>query len=172
LRDFDSLFKGRLKLDSQGTSTQEGRTAWKYAVSLAAAEPQNAGMKLPPLAAPRSGRDPSTERRLRFYEKRNPKGVSGDVWIDGQTSVVLRAKLDGRMTAPGDKEGGDADLHVTVDVAVHEIGKEPVIKAPVDFLPDVDKPEGIAEALDRFGIPRAGKHRDGGAEAEPDDEGS
>ena len=35
-------------------------------------------------------------------------------------------------------------------------------------LPDVDKPLGIADALDRFGIPHGGK-ADAGVEAEDDD---
>jgi hypothetical protein len=47
------------------------------------------------------------------------------------------------------------------------------LKPPPDFLPDQDKPSGIADALDRFGIPRTG--RDAGvtkasAEAPPPDD--
>jgi hypothetical protein len=53
---------------------------------------------------------------------------------------------------------------------VKDIGKEPKLTTPKDFLPDIDKPLAIADALDRFGIPRAGKHGDAGVEAEPEEE--
>jgi hypothetical protein len=41
-----------------------------------------------------------------------------------------------------------------------DIGVDPHLKAPTEFLPDQDKPLGIAAALERFGVPRAGA--DGG----------
>jgi hypothetical protein len=170
LRDFTSLFQERMKLDPQGTSTYEGRMAWKYVASLAAAPPRLPASSLPPQVQARTGRDPGTERRLRFFDKRVPKALSGEVWVDADTSVVLKARLDGRMTAPGEDKDGDVTLRVTLDGRVADIGKEPSLKTPKDFLPDVDKPEGIADALDRFGIPRVGKHADGGAEAEQPDE--
>jgi hypothetical protein len=43
------------------------------------------------------------------------------------------------------------------------------IKPPTDFLPDEDKPDGIAAALVRFGIARKGSDA-GVAEPEDDDE--
>jgi hypothetical protein len=170
LRDFASIFQERMKLDPQGTSTYEGRTAWKYVASLAAAAPRLPASSLPPQVQARTGRDPGTERRLRFFDKRVPKSLSGEVWVDAETSVVLKARLDGRMTAPGEDKDGDVTLRMTLDGRVADIGKEPSLKTPKDFLADVDKPEGIADALDRFGIPRVGKHADGGAEAEQPDE--
>ena len=36
------------------------------------------------------------------------------------------------------------------------IGQNPELRAPEEYLPDEDKPHGIADALDRFGIPRSG----------------
>jgi hypothetical protein len=39
---------------------------------------------------------------------------------------------------------------------VSEIGRSPDLRAPEEYLPDEDKPHGIADALDRFGIPRIG----------------
>src|SRR6185503_9680149 len=69
--DIDELFQGRLKLSPQGTISHEGRTAWRYEVSLGpalAAATENAA-KLPPPAQPKSGVDDSTKRRITFYEK-------------------------------------------------------------------------------------------------------
>jgi hypothetical protein len=171
LRDFASLFQDRMKLEPQGTVTYEGRTAWKYIATLAPHAPQLPMAKVPPVVQARAGRDPSTERRLRFFDKRVPKALSGEVFVDAETSVVVKVHLDGHMTAPGEeKDGPEVALRMTLDGRVTDVGKEPGLKTPKDALPDVDKPEGIAEALDRFGIPRVGKHGDGGTESEQPDE--
>jgi hypothetical protein len=74
--------------------------------------------------------------------------------VDAQTSVVLKARVDGRLTVPKDKTPDSADLRLTLESAVSDIGKDPRLQPPADFLPDADKPQGIADALDRFGIPR------------------
>lgn len=157
VRDFDQLFRGRLKLAAAGTSTYEGRTAWKYVVSLADAtvEPPS---KLPPLLEPKGGRDETTRRRQAFYDLRAPKSLQGEIYVDAETSVVLKAHLDGRIGVVAD--GGTADLRLVLDSQMTDIGKAPRIEVPKDFLPDEDKPQGIAAALERFGLRRAGA--DGG----------
>jgi hypothetical protein len=58
---------------------------------------------------------------------------------------------------------------VLLDQKITRIGQAPQLKAPPGALPDVDKPLGIADALDRFGVPRGGK-ADAGVETD-DDEG-
>ena len=178
LRDVDALFRGRLQLAPQGTATVEGRTAWRYTVSLApegtAAPAGEATGELPPLLAPRNGADATTQRRLRFYEKRVPRALEGEVFIDDATSVVLKARLDGRLVVPATEKEGPAELRLTVEQALTELGQEPGLKVPESFLPDVDKPKGIADALDRFGVPRggadAGVAAPGAAPEPPDDE--
>jgi hypothetical protein len=176
LRDVDSLFRGRIKLESVGTATHEGRTAVKYAVSLA---PVTAAIEnvvsLPPLAQPKNGADPSTQRRQLFFEKRVPSALSGELLVDAQTGVVLKAKLDGKLEVPATEKEKGATVRLTLDSALTEIGTDPKLKAPEEFLPDEDKPEGIAATLDRFGIPRGAK-ADGGTPgpgkgaAEPEDD--
>ncbi len=168
LHDVDDLFLGRMKLAPQGTVGYENRTAWKYEVSLgppAAAKPPS---RLPPLAVPRQGFDDTTLRRQTFFEKREPRLLQGDVWVDAKTSVVLKSHLDGRLTVAG--PSGEASLRLTLDAALADIGKDPGLKAPTEFLPDQDKPLGIAAALDRFGIPHGEKRDAGTAEEAPDDE--
>lgn len=152
VRDFDQLFRGRLKLAANGTSSFEGRTAWKYVVSLADATVEP-GSKLPPLLAAKGGVDDTTKRRQAFYELRVPKSLQGEIYVDADTSVVLKTHLDGRLGVVAD--GGTADLHLVLDSQMTDIGKAPRLEVPKDFLPDEDKPQGIAAALQRFGIERA-----------------
>lgn len=161
LRDFDQLFNGRLKLAAQGTSTLEGRTAWKYVVTLG--EPaKEIDQKLPPIQKPKSGKvDATTALRQKFYEAREPRSLTGEVYVDAETSVVIKSRLDGRMAVKGDD--GEAELHLVVESTLTNIGRAPAIEAPKEFLPDEDKPDGIAAALTRFGIER--KTADGGVPA-------
>lgn len=151
LRDFDQIFGGRLKLNAQGTSSLEGRTAWKYAVTLADVLPET-GAKLPPLATPKNGQDETTRRRQLFYDSRQPRSLQGEVYVDAATSVVLKARLDGRVGVK--TKDTDSELHLVIESAVTGVGKAPLIEAPQDFLADEDKPDGIAAALLRMGIDR------------------
>ena len=151
LRDFDQLFRGRLKLNAQGTSSLEGRTVWKYAVTLAEAAPDT-GPKLPPVMAAKNGADETTKRRQLFYDSRVPRSLQGEVYVDAATSVVLKARLDGRVGVKG--ADSESELHLVVESTLTAIGKAPVIEPPKDFLPDEDKPDGIAAALVRMGIER------------------
>lgn len=155
IRDMDELFRGRLHLAPQGTVTYEGRTAWRYSVDLG---PEgNTGthpVVLPELATPKGGRDDTTKRRLAFFEHRVPQSLSGEVLVDAVTSVVLKVRLDGRISVPDNDAAGRAELRMVLESALTEIGKDPKLQAPENFLPDADKPQGIADALDRFGIPR------------------
>ncbi len=160
VRDFDFFFRGRLKLAAQGTMSFGSRTAWKYTVSLGPPLP-DAEAKLPPPAFPKGGADETTARRLQFFELRNPRTLQGEVLVDAETSVVLRTRLDGRIGVAGD--GGDAELRLVLESQLSELGKDPALKPPDDFLPDEDKPAGIAKALERVGIQPQGV--DGGAPA-------
>lgn len=168
VRDFDQLFRGRLSLAAKGTQTVEGRLCWRYDVSLAPATAA-ASKNLPPLAAPRAGPDDTTLRRRTFFDLREPQTLTGEVFVDAEKSVVMKASLNGTLAVAAD--AGVATLTLTLDEALTEIGRPPELKAPEKFLPDEDKPEGIAAALKRFGIERgdAGTALPGGA-AEPEDE--
>ncbi|PTL79034.1 hypothetical protein [Vitiosangium sp. GDMCC 1.1324] len=172
IRDMDALFRGRIHLSPQGTVTHEGRTAWRYTVDLG---PEgNTGTtpaSLPGLIEPKGGRDETTKRRLAFFEHRTPKSLSGEVLVDASTSVVLKVRLDGRITVPASDAGGAAELRMVLDSALSEIGQDPRLQPPESFLPDADKPQGIADALDRFGIPRnKPEGADTGAAPGPSDE--
>jgi hypothetical protein len=168
LSELDALFDRRMKLLPQGVVTYEGRPALRYEVSLASAAPKAASATLPALLQPKGGVDETTRRRLAFLAQKSPKSLKGEVLVDQATSVVLRASLDGRLDVPGQGGTGPAALRVTLEQKVTRIGQPLELKVPPDARPDVDKPLGIADALDRFGIPRGGK-ADAGAEPDDDD---
>lgn len=165
--EFDSLFKGRMKLSPQGTATYDGRTVWKYVASLGPETEKNE-KALPPPPTPKEAVDQDTLLRQHFVDQGKPASISGEVLVDAQTSVVLKARLDGTMSSSTDA-GADAVLRMGVDVAVTNIGKDPALKAPTEFLPDQDKPKGIQDALERFGLAAKPDAGTPGA-ALPDDE--
>lgn len=176
IRDFDSLFQGRLKLTPDGTTTYEGRTAWKYTVTLAPAPEGTTPVALPAAFQPKGGADETTRRRANFFAHRVARSLDGEVVVDADTSVVLKARLDGRIGVPQEKTPEAAELRLTLESAISEIGQDPKLTPPESFLPDADKPQGIADALDSFGIER--KKPDGekdkagseGGPGEPEDD--
>jgi hypothetical protein len=168
LREIDTLFDRRLKLAPLGTVTFEGRPAFRYEVQMASAAPREPALALPPPAQAKGGADETTRRRLAFLTDKRPRSMKGEVLVDQATGVVLRASLDGRLEVPAEAGARPAVLRVTLDAKVSRIGQAPLLKAPPGALPDADKPGGIADALDRFGIPRGGKADAG---VEDDDEG-
>lgn len=155
MRDVDTLFHARLALTPQGEVTHGGRSALKFAVGLAEEAPKlKSGPELPALAEPKGGLDDQTMRRLRFQEERVPVSLVGELVVDQETSVILAAKLDGKLRVPKSDQQAASELKLQVRTSLDQIGVEPKLAVPEDFLPDADKPAGIADVLDRFGIPR------------------
>jgi len=174
LRELDGLFQGRLELALDGPTSVEGRPAVRYTVRLADAPAQvkaTKGGTPPPVAYARGGLDEDSARRQRFMDQRQPKKLAGEVLVDSATAVVLRAHLDGTLAVPGEKGIAPAQLHVLLDERIKDVGKPIAIQAPEGHLPDADKPEGIADALDRFGIQRKAT-ADAGVDTEVDEDTS
>jgi len=174
LRELDGLFQGRLELALEGPTSVEGRPAVRYTVRLADAPAAAKAAKSetpPPVAYARSGLDEDSARRQRFLERREAKKLNGEVVVDSATAVVLRAHVDGTLAVPGDKAVAPASLHVVLDERIKDVGKAIAIQVPEGHLPDADKPEGIADALDRFGIQRKGAP-DAGVDTEADEDTS
>jgi len=174
LRELDGLFQGRMELALEGPTSVEGRPAVRYQIRLAedgsATKPAR-GETPPPVVHARGGLDEDTVRRQRFLEQRQPRKLSGEVVLDGATAVVLRAHLDGTLGVPAGQGVAPAVLHVLLDERIRDVGKPVSIQVPEGHLPDADKPEGIADALDRFGIQRKGG-ADAGVDTEADDDTS
>lgn len=170
LREVDSLFDGRLELVARGPTTVEGRPAYRYEVRLAEASPKAAASAVPVVPpASRAKMDEGTRRRQTFVEKRQPKALTGELVVDAASAVVLQAHVIGRLEVPGQAGSGAAELRLVLDERIRDVGRPPAIKPPEGFLPDADKPEGLADALDRFGIPRSGR-ADAGVDTELDDD--
>ena len=169
LRDVNALFEHRLALSNAAPAEYQGRKAWRYAAKLGP-EVAGAEVALPPVPQPKDGVDPSTRRRRAFDERRRPASLEGSLVVDEQTGVVLSARLDGRMKVPDAPDLPGAELRISLASSLSDIGVDPRLQAPKEFVPDADKPQGIADALDRFGIPRGDKADAGTApEEEPDD---
>jgi hypothetical protein len=168
LKELDVLFDRRMKLLPQGTVTYEGRPVLRYEVQLASASPKEPPASLPPPLQPKGGVDETTRRRVAFLAGKSPRALKGEVYVDQASGVVVRATLDGRLEVPGQGTARPATLRVTLEQKVTRIGQPLQLKVPPGALPDVDKPQGIADALDRFGIPRGGK-ADAGVETDDDD---
>ena len=171
LSSCDALFLRRLALTPGGATTYQRRPAFKYGVTLAKEERRNpdSTLKPPPPPLPKGGMDPNTLRRSAFWERRQPKSVKGEITVDQKTGVVLHARLEGRLVVPAARGNPEAELQLSLDSALSNVGVNPAIQPPRDFLPDVDKPLGIAAALDRFGIPRGGRTSDGGTEEDEEE---
>lgn len=167
LRDFTSLFDERLQIEPRGTVSHQGRNAWRFVVTLGAPSTEKKSPSLLPAPAfAKGGGDETTRRRLAFFEKREPQSLAGELLVDAESSVVLKAKLDGTLRIP-DAAGGKAALvQVSLDGAISDVGKVGKVPLPENALPDTDKPPGIAEALERFGL----RNKDAGVGPEPDDD--
>ncbi|HSP18636.1 MAG TPA: hypothetical protein VLQ79_03925 [Myxococcaceae bacterium] len=173
LGELNTLFQDRLELALDGPTSVDGRSAVRYTVKLAgpAAAGKTSRSEAPATAYARGGLDEDSGRRQRFMEQRQPTKLSGEVVVDASTAVVLRAHLDGVLSVPGSSGVAPAQLHVVLDQRIKDVGKPLTQQAPEGHLPDADKPEGIADALDRFGIKRKGAP-DGGTEPDADEDTS
>lgn len=172
LRELDTLFDGRVQLAPRGEAHVDGRPAYRYGIRLAEASAQGTPKgSLTALTDARGGVDEGTRRRRTFLEQRRPQTLGGELVVDAATAVVLQAHVDGRLDVPGQSGGPPAQLHVLLDARIQDIGKSPAIRPPEGHLPDADKPEGIADALDRFGIQRMGA-ADAGVDTEADEDTS
>jgi len=174
LREMDGLFQGRLELALEGPTSIDGRPAVRYTVRLADAPAAAKAAKSetpPPAVYARAGLDEDSARRQRFMDRREARKLTGEVVVDSATAVVLRAHVDGTLAVPGDKAVAPAQLHVVLDERIKDLGKDIAIKVPEGHLPDADKPEGIADALDRFGIQRKDR-ADAGVDTEADEDTS
>lgn len=167
LADFNSLFLDRLQLTPAGTGRVAGRSAQKYRVTLGPASTASSFDSLPAPVYAKGGIDAPTQHRQEFWSRRQPQSVKGEVWIDDETSVVLKARLDGKVLV--EKSKAPSTLSTSLSAEISEIGKDSLLRAPKDFLPDGDKPNGIADALERFGYATSRKP-DGGVSEEPTDE--
>ncbi|MCL2626896.1 MAG: hypothetical protein FWD46_08825 [Cystobacterineae bacterium] len=151
LREVDGLFQHRMLLRAEGKEVVEGRQAYKYLVVLGEApRAEKEVHALPSKVEPKKELDESSRRRLAFFERCVPETLEGRLWVDAQTAVVLKAELQGVLKIPEDE--ASSTVRVSLATQVDEIGKNFQLGIPESFIPDEDKPQGIAAALERFGL--------------------
>lgn len=174
-----SLTGGRLGLVPDGADSLAGRKAQRYLFTLLDKKVElEAGKsaKMPPVLFPKGGPDAATKLRLDFANLRSPRSVQGRLWVDSETGVPLKSELTAVIAAPSaldsaDKGQGEAVLTVRMGHAIEAIGEKLAVAAPEEYLPDEDRPNAIAAALERFGVERPDESVDEApAAVEPADE--
>ena len=167
LKDVYTLFDGRVALTPVGTVRLGDRQALKFRVALAEEGDEREESELPEVAFAKGGVDESTRLRLEFYNGRKPQALQGEVLVCLESAVVLRAKMDGKLSVA--RARGNSLLRLSMSSELSELGKAQKLRPPTEFLPDEDKPLGIADALERFGYSTRAR-ADAGTPAEPQDE--
>jgi hypothetical protein len=164
LADLARLYGPALALTPTGDVTLLGRAAKKYVVSLAPAAPASTAV-VEARVFPANGPDADSRRHLAFLDGRVPVAAAGEVLLDVETGVPLRARLTGAFSVRD-----DARVRVQVEAAgqVKALGgKVGAVAAPKGALPDSRRPPGVAAALEAAGLKA---HEKKGEKAEPADE--
>lgn len=159
LKSAESMLNNRLGVAPDGEESVNGRAAKRYLLVLTAQplrERSTRDTHLPPVQFPSLGPDPSTKRRLDFDHFRSPRRADGRLWVDVDTGVPLKAELVAQVSAPSEvKDEATLTLKIRSEL---KPSSAITVQAPKDFLPDEDRPSGIARTLERFelGRPDAG----------------
>jgi hypothetical protein len=166
LSDLARLYGPALAIAPEGEATVLGRAGRKYRLALAkqAAPPApSADGRVFPGGEP----DADTRRRLAFLEGPLPLAADGELVLDAETGIPLRARLRGAFGVTGDRT---ARAQVEVVAQVRALGAAVgAVVAPQGALPDARKPPGVSGALEAAGLKERGERAMG--RAEPAEEG-
>ena len=116
------VFSPRLRFVDPRPDTAAGHQATRYRVALA---PEGeVGVEIPPEAAelPKS---PTS----RWRELARPLALSGSMWIDAATGVMLKVKIEGRLEV-ADRDVRPTQVTLRFDAAVTKPGTVAAITAP------------------------------------------
>jgi hypothetical protein len=161
--DLARLYGAALRLAPAGETAHLGRPARRFLATLAP-EPTA------PAAADgrvfgNGGPDTDSRRHLAFLDGHVPLAADGEVLLDAETGVLLKARLAGAFGVQDDQR---VRLNVQVTSEVRALGSAVAgVRAPQGALPDSRKPPGVAAALEAAGL--KAKEKKGDA-AEPADE--
>lgn len=170
-RSFYDLFSHALTLESRGTTTHKGRTAVRYAMTVAneerAARDLGRGQKGPPRLAdvdagvPDAGPAVSDEEmktwvseRVRTWRKKaKPGGGTGELLVDQETGALLSVTFDGRLLVGDQPQPAILKVKIKHDVA--EVGKAHDVRVPKDAIDEVVRkkwPVNPREFLEKEGL--------------------
>lgn len=123
-------FFGRVVLLDEGSESLDGRSAQRFSLSLGPVT--DAGKQvvdgLPPNALPVAA--PSGWR-----ENASPRGLSGTLWVDVESGVIVKSKFEGRLEI-SDEKVRPTQLNLRYEGALANIGVAPTVKAPADARPE------------------------------------
>ncbi|MBI5548520.1 MAG: hypothetical protein HY901_31950 [Deltaproteobacteria bacterium] len=171
LRSAQTLLSNRLALVRDRQEDVLGRKAKRFNFMISEKPLRALGpdpWKLPPVQYPANGPDEATKRRVDFENLRKPRSVEGAVWVDLETGVPLKSQLTATIIAPGEEQD-EARLVLKIQTELKPSAEPIAIAAPESFLPDQDRPTGIAAALERFDMKRADAGVASGAPSKPAD---
>ncbi len=151
LRTFYDEVNGRIGLNAPTDGEYLSRPVKRYPVFLSDKAPLAEEADLPQMQYPKAGPTEATQTRLQFVQRRQPKAVSGEVWIDAATAVPVKCDLRAEIEAPGEK-GQEARLDLSVKSSIDALGDSVKVDPPKNPLPDETRPLGVAAALERFGL--------------------
>jgi hypothetical protein len=152
-----------LVLEPAGDGALIGRRAARWRVSLDASRFTPTPTVRPASADPP---DEDTVRRLAFLDGHVPRSLHGEVLVDAETGVPLRAKLAATFVA---RDRPDVKVELQLVVQLKAVGGSVgEVRPPRDPLPDVRKPPGVAAALEAAGLKTRAEEAE--KKAEPDDE--
>ena len=117
------LFRPRLRFSDATPEKAAGRQMIRYKVSLG--EPEDAPLTVADIPASVLPVAPLP----RWREIARPLHLTGSIWVDGETGVVLRSKLDGRLEV-SDRGVRPTELRLRYDSIIRDIGKVAGIEVP------------------------------------------
>jgi hypothetical protein len=142
LAEMLDLFAPRLRFVDGRAENVAGRQARRYELTLASAE-----------EAPATGAAPASSLLpvpppTRWREQARPLDISGSVWIDSVSGVVLRSKVEGRLEI-SDRSIRPTQLAVRFEGSVAKVGGVPTLSAPAN-LPEYERAIPEADPLSFF----------------------
>ncbi len=161
--DLADLYGGTLALTAAGDATFLSRPAKRFKLSLVAGAELN-GSSRPEAQPPDAAIDADTKLRMAFLDGRVPAKASGEILLDAETGVPLKAVFRGTFQV---KDDPNARAEVELAAQMRTLGAStPPVARPKEVLPDERKPKGVARALEAAGFKKRGAAEMGREEPE------
>lgn len=136
-------FFARLVLEKGPAEMVDGRPARRYSLALApAAELPRQVERLP--SSPLPVAPPS-----RWRETARAMGLEGSLWVDSDTGVILKSRLEGKLEIP-DRDVRPTQLTLRYDGEVTQAGEAPAVEAPKNARVEYSRTPRPVDALSFF----------------------
>ncbi|MBN1960022.1 MAG: hypothetical protein JW841_03685 [Deltaproteobacteria bacterium] len=122
LRQSLALFSPRLSLSEPKPDAVDGRQAIRYPIALTRPNEQS-------IDIPISSSNMPVAPTARWRELAKPLSVSGNIWVDTATGIILKSHIEGRLEV-ADRDVRPTQLLLRFDGAIKKIGKATVRNVP------------------------------------------